>query len=356
MFYHVKETQYRAKPESPDPAYARKLQEILGGQFGEMSVMMQYLFQGWNCRGPAKYKDMLLDIGTEEIGHVEMLSYMIAQLLESYPEEQEAAVESGSMAGAVLKGQKPSDLMMAAASNPQHFIVGGLGALPTDSAGYPWVAKYIISSGNLLADFRANLNAESQGRLQAIRMYELATDPGVKDMLHFMIARDTMHQNQWMAAIEDMISEGLDGTPCPMKFPLWEEMQSVSGQFWNHSQGTESSAGRWAQGERPDGLGQFEYLANPKPLGDEPQLGVVAPNVHGTAKVPTPPSVGETKAVFLYAKGPSPTNGRSMGRPLVGEGFSWLDIVAAISRKALTSARGHPMPTGLRGPGEPQPR
>lgn len=79
MFYHVKETQYRAKPEGADPAYARKIQEILRGPFGEISVMMQYLFQGWNCRGPAKCKDMLLDIGTEEIGHVEMLSYMIAR-------------------------------------------------------------------------------------------------------------------------------------------------------------------------------------------------------------------------------------------------------------------------------------
>lgn len=44
MFYHIKELQYRAKPERPDPVYARKLQEVLGGQYGEMSVMMQYLF------------------------------------------------------------------------------------------------------------------------------------------------------------------------------------------------------------------------------------------------------------------------------------------------------------------------
>ncbi len=296
MFYHVKETQYRAKPaDGSDPAYARKLQEILGGQFGEMSVMMQYLFQGWNCRGPAKYKDMLLDIGTEEIGHVEMLSYMIAQLLESFPEDQEAAVKSGSMVGEVLKGHKPSETMMAAAFNPQHFIANGLGAAPNDSNGYPWVGRYIISSGNLLADFRANLNAESQGRLQAVRMYELATDSGVRDMLHFMIARDTMHQNQWMAAIEDIIAEGLDGTPCPFNFPLEKEMQEVSGQFWNHSRGTESAEGAWAQGERPDGLGQFTYLASPTPLGDEPVLGPVAPSVHGTAKMPVPPSTDETK-------------------------------------------------------------
>ena len=65
MFFHVKELQYQAMPERPDPIYAKKLQEILGGQFGEMTVMMAYLFQGWNCRGPEKYRDMLLDIGTD---------------------------------------------------------------------------------------------------------------------------------------------------------------------------------------------------------------------------------------------------------------------------------------------------
>ncbi len=66
MFFHVKELQYKAKPTQPDPVYAKKLQELLGGQYGEISVMMQYLFQGWNCRGEKKYRDMLLDIGTEE--------------------------------------------------------------------------------------------------------------------------------------------------------------------------------------------------------------------------------------------------------------------------------------------------
>jgi Mn-containing catalase len=61
------------------------LQEPLGGQWGEISVMMSYLFQGWSCRGPQKYRDMMLDIATEEIGHVEMLATMIARLLESSP-------------------------------------------------------------------------------------------------------------------------------------------------------------------------------------------------------------------------------------------------------------------------------
>src|SRR5690606_18871022 len=66
MFLRTKQFQYNARPDRPDPIYARKLQEVLGGQWGEISVMMTYLFQGWNCRAPAKYRDMILDIGTEE--------------------------------------------------------------------------------------------------------------------------------------------------------------------------------------------------------------------------------------------------------------------------------------------------
>jgi Mn-containing catalase len=62
MFYHKKRLQYFTKPDSPDPVYAKQLQELIGGPFGEMSVMMQYLFQGWNCRGPAKYKILWLKV------------------------------------------------------------------------------------------------------------------------------------------------------------------------------------------------------------------------------------------------------------------------------------------------------
>ena len=169
MFSHTQRLQYVAKPERPDPIYACKLQEVLGGQWGEMSVMMTYLFQGWNCRGPAKYRDMLLDIGTEEIGHVEMVATLIARLLEHSPvEAQEQAVKNPVM-GAIFGGGRMEDVIVAG-MNPQHAIVSGLGATPTDSVGFPWTSRYTVASGNLLADFRFNVTAESQGRLQAARL------------------------------------------------------------------------------------------------------------------------------------------------------------------------------------------
>jgi Mn-containing catalase len=129
-------------------------------------------------------------------------------------------------------------------------IVTGSGAAPTDSVGYPWTARYTIASGNLLADFRFNVTAESQGRLQVSRLYQLTDDPGVRDMLSFLLARDTMHQNQWLAAIKELEEEGLEMTPCPSNFPQELELREVSYQFLNFSEGEESSQGRWLGGPR----------------------------------------------------------------------------------------------------------
>lgn len=283
MFFHDKRLQYHAKPERPDPLYAKKLQEILGGQFGEMTVMMQYLFQGWNCRGPGKYRDMLLDIGTEEMAHVEMISTMIARLLEGATvEDQEAAAQSSSIVGAIMGGTSPRDMIMAAAANPQHLIVSGTGATPTDSVGYPWNARYTIASGNLLADFRANLNAESQGRLQVTRLYELTTDAGIRDMLSFLIARDTMHQNQWLAAIQELEADGLETTPCPSAFPQDRQLSEVAYQFIDCSADGESRTGRWASGPSIDGYGEFQYVEHVTPMGEAPVLEPSDPHLWGT--------------------------------------------------------------------------
>lgn len=272
MFYHVKELQYDAKPSQPDPVYAKKLQEILGGQYGEMSVMMQYLFQGWNCRAEGKYRDMILDIATEEIAHVEMIATMIAQLLDGAPAHDQEQGAKDPAVEAVLGGM-----------NPQHAIVNGLGAQPNDSVGYPWTARYTIASGNLLSDFRANLNAESQGRLQVCRLYEMTTDPGVRDMLSFLIARDTMHQNQWMAAIEEL--EQTQGAVVPSTFNREYEKKEVAYSFMNFSQGEDSSSGRWANGPAYDGKGNFEYIQNPEAMGQKPQLAPGPKYIHGTPPI-----------------------------------------------------------------------
>jgi Mn-containing catalase len=294
VYLHTKKLQYNAKPDAPDPIFAKQMQEILGGQWGEMSVMLGYMFQGYNCRGPAKYRDMILDIATEETGHVEMIATMIARLLETSPVATEEAVEGDGtgILGSVLGGNGDTqDAIVKASMNPQHYIVNGMGAAPRDSQGNPWNANYIISSGNLLADFRFNVTAESQGRLQVCRLYQLTRDRGVRDMLSFLIARDTMHQNQWLAAIEELKQDGLEETPVPVSFPQAQEMSEVAYNFQNYSEGEQSREGRWAQGPSMDGKGEFSYLQNPEPLGEEVvELNALDPRIYGTSKQPTQPS------------------------------------------------------------------
>jgi Mn-containing catalase len=291
VFFHTKQFQYNAKPENPDPIFAKQMQELLGGQWGEISVMMTYLFQGWNCRGPAKYRDMLMDIGTEEIGHVEMIATMIARLLETSPVKAEKAADEGGVVGAVLGGSDTQEAILAG-MNPQHAVVTGGGTAPTDSQGYPWNSRYTIASGNLLADFRFNVTAESQGRLQVARLYNLTEDPGVRDMFSFLLARDTMHQNQWLAAIEELEADGLEETPVPSNFPQERELREVSYKFMNFSEGEESAQGRWASGPSKDGKGQLEYVAEPAAMGERAdELNPpVEPRLYSTPKQPMEPS------------------------------------------------------------------
>jgi Mn-containing catalase len=290
MFRHTKHTHYHCKPERPDPLFASKMQELIGGQWGEMSVMIQYLFQGWNCRGPAKYRDMLLDIGTEEIGHVEMLAMMVARLLEgATAEDQENAAKASSIVGAVLGGTSVREQIVASAMNPQLLVASGGGAMPADSMGNRWTAAYITASGNLLADFRLNVTAESQGRLQVARLYGMTTDTGIRDMFAFLLARDTMHQNQWLAAIEELKADGLEDTPCPSLFPQSREVSEVAYQFQNFSEGEESREGRWAKGRAPDGKGTFTYVELPKAMAPAEPLAPGDPQLYGTPPMPMPP-------------------------------------------------------------------
>ncbi|HFQ0480905.1 TPA: manganese catalase family protein [Enterococcus faecium] len=271
MFRHQKELQFEAKPDRPNPLIAKYLQELIGGQYGEMSVAMQYLFQGWSCRGEEKYKDMLMDIATEEIGHVEMLATMVARLLEGAPvEDQEAAMQKDPTIGAIISGM-----------NPQHAIVAGLGPRPADSVGNPWSGAYIIASGNLLADFRANLNAESQGRLQVARIYEMIDDRGVKNMLSVLLARDSYHQNLWECAVKEL-EEKEGSILVPSTFPRDKERKDIAYDFYNFSEGDQSSEGSWASGKALDGEGEYQWLKEPKIEGAAPKLEPVTPKMYGT--------------------------------------------------------------------------
>jgi Mn-containing catalase len=276
MFFHKQELQFSATPDKPDAVYARKLQEVLGGQYGEITIAMQYGFQAWNAHVPGKYRDLLYGIGAEEFGHVEMLAIMIAQLLEKSPlGVTEDAVQDDPVVAAVIGG-----------TDVQHAIVAGAGARPVDSNGNPWQGSYVTASGNLLADFTANANGEMQGRLQAARLYHMTDDAGVRSLLGFLIARDTMHQNQWIAAAAELREEGVEDLPVPSNFPQSKEDQSVNSTYINFSDGAAAAEGSWASGPTPDGNGEFSYQEAPSQGVPMPPPTHPDSRFYGTTELP----------------------------------------------------------------------
>jgi len=272
MFLHTSRLQFEAKPDRPDAHYARKLQELIGGAYGEMTVTMQYLMQGWNCRMEGKYKDLIMDVATEEIGHVEMIATMVARLLEDAPSEVTAqAVSDDPVVAAVIGGM-----------DPQQAIVSGGGPTLSDSNGVPWNGRYVVASGNLMADFRANVAAEAQGRLQTARLYHMTDDSGVRDMLKFNLARDTLHQNLWLAAIEELQEDGLEGPIAPSAL-FDEEYAEHASAIWHNSDGPAGVEGGWASGTAPDGVHEFTYNMKAEPLGDKGSAPKPDPLLYATS-------------------------------------------------------------------------
>jgi len=265
MFYTDGKLQYPVRVERPNPVFARALQQAIGGVEGEVRVCLQYLFQGWGSRGPAKYRDMLLNTGTEEIGHIEMLSTAVALNLEGAPLSVKEDVSKDAVGGSILNGM-----------SMQHILSAGLAAMPVNSDGIPFDCSHIYASGNIAGDMTANIAAESTGRILATRLYNMTDDPGMKDMLSFLIARDTMHQQQWMAVIEE-----LGGTsaqfPIPNSFPQSQENTEFSYVYLGHMTDGSVPEGRWTSGPSLDGKGTFTAAVS-QPLGGKATLSPARPD------------------------------------------------------------------------------
>jgi Mn-containing catalase len=268
MFYHDKELQYKVRVDKPNPVFARMLQQAIGGLEGEIRVCLQYMFQAWGQRGPVKYRDMLLETGTEEMAHIEMLATAVALNLEGAPMSMQDDFAKDKMVGAIMGGMDPRQILSA-----------GQAALATDANGVPFNGSWVVGSGNLIADMYANVAAESTGRVLATRLWEMTDDHGMKDMLSFLIARDTMHQNQWLAVIEE--NGGLKGAmPVPNSFPQSEEVQNFNYAFVSTNiRGDGSPVGRWMEGKSLDGKGEF-HLVMAEPMGGEPRLAPPDPRGH----------------------------------------------------------------------------
>jgi Mn-containing catalase len=161
---------------------------------------------------------------------------------------------------------------------PRHYLSAGLAAMPADANGVPFNANCIDVGGNLLANMRANVAAEAIGRTLAARLREMTDDPGMKDMLSFLIARDTMHQQQWLAAIEDA---GDTFQPAPNDVLDEGDHKQYAYAFFGHGDEPMDPSARWLSGPSLDGRGEFSF-ADPAPrLGQEPQLMPGPASVHG---------------------------------------------------------------------------
>lgn len=266
MFYHDTKLQYEVRVERPNPTFAKYLQQAIGGVEGEIRVMLQYLFQSWGARGPLVYRDMLLETGTEEIAHVEMLATAVALNLETAPLSMQEAAAEDPMVGAIMGGM-----------NPRHILSSGLAALPVNANGVPFDCSHVYASGNLMADMYANVTAEATGRTLAVRLYNMTDDPGMKDMLRFLISRDTMHQNQWLAAIEEL--GGNKNLPMPNSHPQEDQLPEFTYSFMSTRKHSSMPIpeGRWTSGKSIDGRDEFSIIPEMVPQGGEPRLAPARP-------------------------------------------------------------------------------
>ena len=242
-----------ANSDGPNPKAAQALQEGLGGQFGEMRTMMQYLFQNMNFRGDAKqYQDLLRSIATEEMGHVELVANTINILLDGASQQAD-----------------PTELPLALAldsPNIHHFLVAGQSSRPVDAAGNPWSANYVYDSGNLVLNMLYNLMLESTGRLQKCRLYEMSNNKAYRATVSYLIVRDLAHEKLFAKALETLGVEWNKALPIPKvdssKMPEVQELERLNlhNQQWTMTN-EQSELSSIFNGESPfnDG-GQLETL------------------------------------------------------------------------------------------------
>jgi Mn-containing catalase len=180
MYHHVKKLMYTVRVDEPDPKFGNMLLEQFGGANGELAAAMQYSIQGLNCEDPAR-KDLLMDIGTEELSHLEIV---------------------GTLARMHLKPLKAK--RDAAEADPLVAIAGGGGVNLFNSMGNPWTADYLKITGELDVDLRSNIAAEARAKIVYERLLNFCRDAGTKDALQFLMTREITHMKAFTLALVSM--------------------------------------------------------------------------------------------------------------------------------------------------------
>src|SRR5437763_2561332 len=186
MYHHIKKLMYTVRVGKPDPRFGNMLLEQFGGANGELAAAMQYSIQGLNCPDPAR-KDLLMDIGTEELSHLEIV---------------------GTLPRMHLKPMKRS--RDAGEADPLVAIAGGGGATLCNSMGNPWTADYLKITGELDVDLRSNIAAEARAKIVYERLINFCDDPGTKDALQFLMTREITHLKAFTLGLESLGKNYLD--------------------------------------------------------------------------------------------------------------------------------------------------
>ena len=241
MFMHQKRLQYTVRVEETNPGLANLMLEQFGGPQGELAAAMRYFTQALGEDDPGR-KDMLLDIATEELSHLEVIGSIVAML-------------TRGAKGQLAEGaQEQAELYRSinGAGNDSHVtqVLYGGGPALTNSGGVPWTAAYIDTIGDPTCDLRSNIAAESRAKIIYERLINLTADPGVREALGFLMTREVAHQKSFekaLYAIEPNFPAGkLPGDP------------RFSDTYFNMSQGGAETRGPWNQGQ------QWEYISDPK--------------------------------------------------------------------------------------------
>ncbi len=230
MYHHVKKLMYTVRVGTPDPRFGRMLLEQFGGANGELAAAMQYSIQGLNCDDPAR-KDLLMDIGTEELSHLEVI---------------------GTLARLHLK---PTNVTRSAAeADPLIAICGGGGVNLFNSQGNPWTADYLKISGQIEVDLRNNIAAEARAKIVYERLIDFTDDAGSKDALQFLMTREITHMKAFMKALDSLGKGALEIGARP-------PTPGVVDQYFNDSTG-EGDAGKDLRGPWNQGDG-WEFVEAP---------------------------------------------------------------------------------------------
>ncbi len=255
MFHHVKELQFNARVSKPDVRFAKLLLEQFGGPNGELKAAMQYFVQAFGCRksAPDKY-DMLMDIATEEFSHLEIVGATVQMLLTGVNGELKNAADESDLTKMLDGKAAKENYIHEAMINPHFFVVSGGTPTLTDSVGNPWSATYIMGMGDLTADLRLNIAAETSAKMVYENLMKFTDDVLVKESLRYLMTREVAHFQMFQAALDSIQPNFPPG--------ILQSDPKFSNKYFNMSKG-EEFGGPWNEGKSPELGEEWQYIDNP---------------------------------------------------------------------------------------------